>query len=344
MSLYMKVILATPFYHQLRGNTITVRRIARGLNKADVETEVISITEQVNSITALKEADLIHGFNAYRFYQFMKTLSIPITKYTITLTGTDLNHDLTNPNRQQDVIACLRDALAVHVFDEKAKRRILEVLPDLERKLFVIAQGTSSSSSKRSPKTSDLFHFLLPAGIRKVKNIPFALKSLQKLRQTHHEVRLTIVGPVIEKKEGELVKEFVLDNDEWVNYEGAIPHSEMEGLYSRADVVLNTSHSEGQSSAILEAMSYGLPVLVSKNKGNLSLVTHNKTGLVYEGVEQFITCALRLVEQESLRQALGQQAAEYVEKHHSATQEITAILTMYAFSLNLLKKGENSND
>ncbi|WP_160918005.1 glycosyltransferase [Guptibacillus hwajinpoensis] len=341
----MKVILATPFYHQLRGNTITVRRIARGLNEADVETEVISITEQVNSITALKEADLIHGFNAYRFYQFMKTLSIPITKYTITLTGTDLNHDLTNPNRQHDVIACLRDALAVHVFDEKAKRRILEVLPDLERKLFVIAQGTSSSSSKRSPKkTSDLFHFLLPAGIREVKNIPFAIKSLQKLRQTHHEVRLTIVGPVIEKKEGELVKEFVLDNDEWVNYEGAIPHSEMEGLYSHADVVLNTSHSEGQSSAILEAMSYGLPVLVSKNKGNLSLVTHNKTGLVYEGVEQFITCALRLVEQESLRQALGQQAAEYVEKHHSATQEITAILSMYAFSLNLLKKGENSND
>lgn len=339
----MKVILATPFYHQLRGNTITVQRIARGLNEADVETEVVSITEQVNATTALKEADLIHGFNAYRFYQFMKTLSIPITKYTITLTGTDLNHDLTNPHRHDDVIACLKNALAVHVFDEKAKRRILEVLPDLERKLFVIAQGTSSFSSKRSPKTTDSFQFLLPAGIREVKNIPFAIKSLQKLRQTYPEVRLKIVGPVIEKKEGELVKELIRDS-EWVKYEGAIPHSEMEGLYSRADVVLNTSHSEGQSSAILEAMSYGLPVLVSKNKGNLSLVTHNKTGLVYEGVEQFITCALRLVEQESLRHALGQKAAEYVEKHHSATQEITAILNMYAFSLHLLKKGDNSND
>lgn len=339
----MKVILATPFYHQLRGNTITVQRIARGLNEADVETEVVSITEQVNATTALKEADLIHGFNAYRFYQFMKTLSIPITKYTITLTGTDLNHDLTNPHRHHDVIACLKNALAVHVFDRKAKRRILEVLPDLERKLFVIAQGTSSFSSKRSPKTTDSFQFLLPAGIREVKNIPFAIKSLQKLRQTYPEVRLKIVGPVIEKKEGELVKELIRDS-EWVKYEGAIPHSEMEGLYSRADVVLNTSHSEGQSSAILEAMSYGLPVLVSKNKGNLSLVTHNKTGLVYEGVEQFITCALRLVEQESLRHTLGQKAAEYVEKHHSATQEITAILNMYAFSLHLLKKGDNSND
>jgi glycosyltransferase involved in cell wall biosynthesis len=340
----MKVILATPFYHQLRGNTITVRRIARGLSEADVETEVISITEETDSITALKEADLIHGFNAYRFYQFMKTLSIPITNYTITLTGTDLNHDLTNPNRQHDVIACLKNALAVHVFDEKAKRRILEVLPDLENKLFVIAQGTSSFNRKRSPeKTTDSFHFLLPAGIREVKNIPFAIKSLQKLRQTHPEVMLTIVGPIIEKEEGELVKELILDS-EWVHYEGAIPHNEMEGLYSLADVVLNTSHSEGQSSAILEAMSHGLPVLVSKNKGNLSLVTHNKTGLIYEGVEQFISCALRLVEQESLREALGQKAAEYVEKHHSATQEITAILNMYSFSLNLLKKGDNSND
>lgn len=265
----MKVILATPFYHQLRGNTITVQRIARGLSEADVETEVISITEQTDSIRTLKEADLIHGFNAYRFYQFMKTLSIPITNYAITLTGTDLNHDLTNPYRQHDVVDCLKNALAVHVFDEKAKRRILEVLPDLERKLFVIAQGTCSSSIQRSPKkTTDSFHFLLPAGIREVKNIPFAIKNLQKLRQTHPEVMLTIVGPVIEKEEGELVKELVLDNDEWVNYEGAIPHREMERLYSRADVVLNTSHSEGQSSAILNMYSFSLNLLKKGDNSN----------------------------------------------------------------------------
>lgn len=333
----MKVILATPFYHQLRGNTITVRRIAEGLAVTGIETEVISITEQTDDPHYLKDADLIHGFNAYRFHQFMKTVSTPITNYTITLTGTDLNHDLQNIERQQDVITCLKNSLAVHVFDEKAKERVLEVLPDLESKLYVIAQGTSTSN-KRAPlhhHQQEPFTFLLPAGIRKVKNIPFAIEALKQLRQTHPQVLLKLVGPIIESEEGDLVHQLVSENKEWVTYDGVIPHTEMQSLYSITDVVLNTSHSEGQSSAILEAMSHGLPVLVSSNKGNRSIVTHDKTGFVFDGLENFQNLARSLVEDFALRQELGQNAVKYVENHHSAKMEINAMIRMYEESLML---------
>ncbi|WP_283153482.1 glycosyltransferase [Guptibacillus hwajinpoensis] len=342
----MKVILATPFFHQLRGNTITVRRIADGLNNSGVETEVISITEQDDHHHSLKDADLIHGFNAYRFYQFIKAISLPITNYTVTLTGTDLNHDLKNPNRKNDVIACLTNALAVHVFDEKAKRIVLNILPKLENKLYVIAQGTSTSRKRNvlEKTTPNTFHFLLPAGIRKVKNIPFAINSLLELRKTNANINLTIVGPIIEPDEGELVQQLVLENSDWVTYKGVIPHKDMEKLYSNADAVINTSHSEGQSSAILEAMSFGLPVLVSKNKGNLSLVSNEETGFVYDGINQFLTYAIRLIDKASLRELLGENAAAYVEEHHSATQEISAMVKMYEKSLADLKKGGNDDD
>ncbi len=342
----MKVILATPFFHQLRGNTITVRRIADGLIHAGVETDVISITEQYNQHHSLKDADLIHGFNAYRFYQFIKPISPPITNYTVTLTGTDLNHDLMNPTRKNDVIACLTNALAVHVFDEKAKRIVLDILPKLENKLYVIAQGTSISRKRNvSEKTTpDVFHFLLPAGIRKVKNIPFAINSLLKLRKTHSNINLTIVGPIIEPDEGELVQQLVLENSDWVTYKGVIPHKDMEALYRKTDVVINTSHSEGQSSAILEAMSHALPVLVSKNKGNMSLISNEKTGFVYDGIHQFLSYAIRLIENLALRRKVGENAAVYVEAHHSASQEITAILNMYEKSLSPLRKGGNDDD
>ncbi|WLR61451.1 glycosyltransferase [Guptibacillus hwajinpoensis] len=342
----MKVILATPFFHQLRGNTITVRRIADGLNHSGVETEVISITEQEDHHHSLKDADLIHGFNAYRFYQFIKAISLPITNYTVTLTGTDLNHDLKNPNRKNDVIACLTNALAVHVFDEKAKRLVLNILPKLENKLYVIAQGTSTSRKRNvlEKTTPNTFHFLLPAGIRKVKNIPFAINSLLELRKTNANINLTIVGPIIEPDEGELVQQLVLENSDWVTYKGVIPHKDMEKLYSNADAVINTSHSEGQSSAILEAMSFGLPVLVSKNKGNLSLISNEETGFVYDGINQFLTYAIRLIDKASLREVLGENAAAYVEEHHSATQEISAMVKMYEKSLADLKKGGNDDD
>ncbi|KMM36830.1 glycosyltransferase [Guptibacillus hwajinpoensis] len=333
----MKVILATPFYHQLRGNTITVRRIAEGLSEAGIETEVISITEQIDDLHSLKDADLIHGFNAYRFYQFMKTVSTPITNYTITLTGTDLNHDLQNIDRKQDVITCLNESLAVHVFDEKAKEHVLEVLPEVESKLYVIAQGTSTSN-KRAPlqhNQQDPFTFLLPAGIRKVKNVPFAIEALKQLRQTHPQVHLKLVGPIIESEEGKIVQQLVSENKVWVTYDGVIPHTEMQSLYANADVVINTSHSEGQSSAVLEAMSHGLPVLVSSNKGNRSIVTHDRTGFVYDGMENFQNLARSLMEDFSLRQELGQNAVDYIENYHSANSEIKAMIRMYEKSLTL---------
>lgn len=337
----MKVILATPFYNQLRGNTITVRRIAEGLIDAGIETEVISITEQIDNMHSLKDADLIHGFNAYRFYQFMKTVSTPITNFTITLTGTDLNHDLKNIDRKQDVITCLKDALAIHVFDVKAQERVLELLPELKSKLYVIAQGTTAFN-KRTAFQNDQqnrFIFLLPAGIRKVKNIPFAIKALQQLRQTHPQVHLKIVGPIIEREEGEYVQQLVSENKEWAAYDGVIPHKEMQSLYNNGDVVINTSHSEGQSSAVLEAMGHGLPVLVSSNKGNKSIVTHDKTGFVYDGMENFQNLARSLIEDVSLRQELGKNAAEYVESHHSSNVEIKAIINMYEESLTLNSLG-----
>ena len=337
----MKVILATPFYDQLRGNTITVRRIAEGLLEAGIETEVISITEQTDEPHPLTDADLIHGFNAYRFYQFMKTVSTSITNYTITLTGTDLNHDLQNIDRKQDVITCLKESLAVHVFDAKAKERVLEVLPEVESKLYVIPQGTSTSNKRATlhHNQQDPFTFLLPAGIRKVKNVPFAIESLKQLRQSHPQVHLKLVGPIIESEEGDVVQQLVSENKEWVTYEGVIPHTEMQSLYTNADVVINTSHSEGQSSAILEAMSYGLPVLVSSNKGNRSIVTHDKTGFVYDGMENFQNLARSLMEDFSLREELGQNAVKYVENHHSATSEIKAIIRMYEESLMLKRLG-----
>ncbi|WP_347548601.1 glycosyltransferase [Pseudalkalibacillus hwajinpoensis] len=332
----MNVILATPFFNQLRGNTITVRRMAGGLERAGINTKVISITEQVPKPLSLQNADLIHGFNAFRFYQFMKTLNAPITNYIITLTGTDLNHDLKNKDRKQDVVTCLKEALAVHVFEEEAKQRVFEELPELKNRVYVIAQGTNvaakHSLSARKQRTP--FTFLLPAGIRKVKNVPFAIKGLQPLRATHPGIQLKIVGPIIEKEEGETVRQLVSEQSDWVSYAGVIPHNEMTTLYHQADVVLNTSHTEGQSSAILEAMGQGLPVLVSQNKGNMSVVKHGSTGLIYNGNDEFTTHAASLINDSHVRTKLGRNAREYVKNYHSAELEIKAIVKMYEESFH----------
>jgi glycosyltransferase involved in cell wall biosynthesis len=48
-----------------------------------------------------------------------------------------------------------------------------------------------------------------------------------------------------------------------------------------ASALLNSSLSEGQSGAIMEAMAMGVPVIVRENEGNGSLVTHGINGIMF---------------------------------------------------------------
>ncbi len=309
---------------------MTVQRIADGLENLDVETEIISITEN-SSVTALPPSDITHGFHAYKFYKFKEHLKTKIESFVVTMTGTDLNHDLYHQDKRADVIQCLSEAKAIHVFNEEAKQVLVKEAPNMANKIYVIPQGATlfKETDFSIEKEENTFLFVLPAGIRKVKNVPFAINMLKTLYEKYPSVRLLLVGPVIEEDEGQIVKNLVDQNKDWVSYIGQIPHSNMGAIYKQADALLNTSHTEGQPSAIIEAMAYSLPVLVSSNHGNLSLVFNEKTGFVYNNEVEFLDYAEQLVNNNEIREKLGEAAQAYIEKYHSSTSEVQTLLKIY---------------
>ncbi|RIW37312.1 glycosyltransferase [Bacillus salacetis] len=329
----MKIVLASPDFHQQRGNTVTVQRIANGLKQSGAEIEIVSMTEGSVSYP-LPEADLIHGFHAYKFYSFMNKLKESRTSRTpfiITMTGTDLNHDLFDKNKCEKVRSCLIEAHAITVFDQDAKDALVQQIQGIETKIHIIHQGTSDlkNANTRIHKEEGTFLFVLPAGIRKVKNIRFAIHALDKLHDRHQQIRLLLVGPVIEEEEGKLVKELAGKRRDWVSYIGQLPHDEMGAVYEQADVVLNTSHSEGQPAAILEAMENGIPVIASDNNGNRNIVTHGKTGFVYTNESEFLDYAEALLNNNELRKEFGSSAKSYILHNHSREYETHALLSIY---------------
>lgn len=326
----LKIVLASPNYPQPRGNTVTVQRIASNLEKLDVETEIVSTTDE-ESLLSFPTGDLVHGFHAYQFYHFMKKMDRPPTRYVVTLTGTDLNQDLFDPTRREDVLDSLKNAAAIHVFDEKAKAVLIDECPELKGKIFAIAQGNSDFPADQPSVTKEAgsFLFLLPAGIRKVKNIPAAISMLQKLQHKHPELRLWLVGPVLEEEEGKIVADLVREHADWIRYLGQLPHPEMSSVYEQADVVLNSSHSEGQPAAILEAMGHARPVLVSDIPGNSSIVTHEETGFLYRHEEEFLEYADRLMKDKKLLENIGQRAALHIAEFHSGAAEAKALWSVY---------------
>ncbi len=325
----MKVVLVTPYYHQQRGNTVTVRRISEALQGLGISTEVVSVEE--NSFPPLPHADLIHGFNAYQFSKYWTHAGTSTCPYMVTLTGTDFNHSLLHEQTRDVVIQSLNGAEAISVFNQEARALLWREVPGLEHKTFLIPQGVSDFSLIQShrKKEEGSFLFVFPAGIRKVKNVPVAISMLASLYECNPRIRLWIVGPVIEKEEGNRVLKLIEQNAHWVRYLGQIPHREMGGIYRCADVVINTSLSEGQSSAILEAMAMGIPVIGSDIAGNRSIICHGKTGFLYRDERQFSQVASRLMESIELRKIVGLSGKEYVKNHHQVEKEVQALETIY---------------
>ncbi|EDL66346.1 glycosyltransferase [Bacillus sp. SG-1] len=337
----MKVILASPDFHQQRGNTVTVQRIADGLETHGVDTEIVSVTGDPG-YTSLPEADLIHGFHAYKFFSFKQRLKENQAPFVITMTGTDLNHDLFDESRRAMVLECLKEASAITVFDETAKETLMKEMNGIHSKIHVIHQGTSNlqATQRKFSKQNGTFLFVLPAGIRKVKNIPFAIHALKKLHNRHPKIRLLLVGPIIEHDEGRLVENLTEENSDWISYIGQLPHKEMGAAYEHADVVLNTSHSEGQPAAILEAMEHGLPVIASSNTGNRNIVTHGKTGFVYTNESEFLDYAETLLNNNQMRKIFGRSAKSYILQHHSREYETNKLLSIYKEVIQTKKSSE----
>lgn len=101
----------------------------------------------------------------------------------------------------------------------------------------------------------------------------------------------------------------------------------MQGL----DAFCLPSEFEGMSNSLLEAMSLGLPVVVSDIAANRELVTHEQNGLVFPlGNSPEMTKSLRRVlDDQELARRLGSTARRFVAEHHSVEQLVTRHQELY---------------
>src|SRR5436305_4213589 len=177
-----RVALLSPFaFPSVRGNAVTVARVARGLRARGVELDVWDLSLRPEAaveaeVDAFRPA-VIHAFHAYRVgplaLRLARRAEIPLV---VTLTGTDANHDLFDPERASVVRRVLEGAARIVVFDGSIGTRVASVLPDLGPRIACVPQAVDLSSDATFdlaeawpglPSSRVLFTF--PAGIRPVK-------------------------------------------------------------------------------------------------------------------------------------------------------------------------------
>lgn len=92
----IRILMLSPHLEQTRGNTITVRRMAKNLRTNGVTCEVRDSTSQADHDKDTHSFDLWHGFHAYHFSLWLdaQPQANKVVPYVLTCTGTDVNHDL----------------------------------------------------------------------------------------------------------------------------------------------------------------------------------------------------------------------------------------------------------
>jgi len=170
---------------------------------------------------------------------------------------------------------------------------------------------------------------LLPAGIRKVKYQNFCIDGFKKIHNNYPYIKVVLCGPILEK---DYAKEFFsqIKNFDWIYYLKGIPHNKIYNSLKSADVVMNTSFSEGgMSNSVLEAMYIGKPVLASDIEGNRSIIKDNFNGLLFSSEKDFIKKSEMLIKNKKLRERLGKNSQEILKKNFSFKEEIDSYVKVY---------------
>jgi glycosyltransferase involved in cell wall biosynthesis len=328
-----KIAFFTPYFHSNRGNATTTKRIVHGLREAGIDVLVVPYLEERwsdDKEEQLKNCDLYHILHIYRFAKWNMCRELPLDKpYILTNGGTDINYDLANPAQVKEMDQLIRESSAITVFTEDGKNKVQHLFPD--KMIKIIPQSVWFEDIKevtpiQLPKGRPII--FLPAGIRAIKDPLYVWEEIKKIKKSFKDLQYIIAGMVIEKDLYYEIEKLCKQYD-WVHFFEDVPFYQMKELYKHADLTINTSVSEGQSSSIIEAMYNNCPVLVRANEGNLSLVNHEETGFVFTNPSSFLLMATEILTNKSLANTISVNGKNYVMEHHSLEKEIKQYTEIY---------------
>jgi glycosyltransferase involved in cell wall biosynthesis len=172
--------------------------------------------------------------------------------------------------------------------------------------------------AEASPGGADRPRIITVGRLKRQKAHDILLSAFARVNRAAPAWRLGIIG--VGPLESELRQTAVrLGIGEHVDWHGQV--REPARHYQQAAIFVLPSRYEGVPNALIEAMSFGLPVVVSDaSPGPLEFVTHETTGLVVpvDNAQALAQAIQRLIDDAPLRRRLGENARKRVARCDTA--------------------------
>lgn len=156
--------------------------------------------------------------------------------------------------------------------------------------------------------------------------------SIHELTKIYPGLKYTIIGQGYLEEE---LKTYVTVNGLEKFVEFVVNPPGVDAYYRNADIYLSTSIFEGLSNSIMEAMSFGLPVVATDVGDNSYLVKDKETGFLVpvRDSDSIAQKLLLLIKDSDLRKSMGAKGYEHIKSNFSIekfTQEYISLIERLA--------------
>jgi glycosyltransferase involved in cell wall biosynthesis len=282
-----------------------------------------------------KDFDLIHITSTFLFAStlgayYAKKNNIP---YIISPRGNLMNEPMKKKGALKKIFYVglveernLQNASAIH-FTVKKEKEEYEELGFIYKKSILIPNGIDPENFEDAPDghfrqkfniSDDKKIVLFLSRISWKKGLDTLLPAFRKVVDSNPDTVLVIAGGDAEgyKKQVEKwVDENKLQNN--VIFTGMITDKDKTGALKDSDVFVLSSYSENFGMAVVEAMNFSLPVVITENVGISNKIIENNAGLVVSKDETQVSNAiLRLLNNENFAKDIGERGRSLVAKEY----------------------------
>ena len=224
---------------------------------------------------------------------------------------------------------------------EEYNQEIKKALPLLYRKskVAVIPNGLDLEKYKPVvPSHQTPFLIGMQSRLVRIKDHLTLLRAMAKLRDSglvqpgKHLLRIAGDGEFRAELESEASK---LNIRELVEFTGMLPESELVGFLEGLDMYIHASLGETMSTAIMQAMACGLPIIASDVKGINNMISNEENGLLVpaKDPDAMATAIARLLNDQVLSARLRKAARTLAEQKFSNTRMLESYGQLFRKSI-----------
>lgn len=280
----MKIQLVTPAPLRFNnGNKITALRWAKILKQLGHR---VSILQSYDG----KPCDVLIALHARRSYDSIRRFHelYPQLPLIVILTGTDLYRDIrTHRNAQRSL------ELATHIVALQ-NMALAELSQHLHAKTQVIYQSAEPCLGRHVAGATRAFQISVIGHLRQEKD---PLRTALAIRGLPKESRIEVrhIGRALDDK---LKRRAQIETNRNPRYRwiGELSHRKTREILARSDLTVITSHMEGSSNVLSEALACDVPVIASKISGLMGTLGTNYPGYFAAGDTAALTGILSRAE------------------------------------------------